>query len=64
MGPQEKEELIRENERNFIESYESPSGPMKWLPSNEANTIHKQIDKRMAELEESGLSREEILFNE
>jgi len=31
MPPREKEEAIRENERNFIEGYASPTGPMKWL---------------------------------
>jgi hypothetical protein len=31
MGPQDKEEAIRENERNFVESYLSPTGPMKYL---------------------------------
>jgi len=31
MGPKEVEEAVRENERNFVESYETPTGPMKWL---------------------------------
>ena len=64
MPPRDKEEMIRENERNFIESYESPTGPMKWQSTQKRNEIHEQIDKKMAELEESGLTREEILFNE
>lgn len=64
MAPKEKEEIIRENEKNFIESYESPSGPMKWQSTSKLAPIHQEIDKRMAELEDSGLTREEILFNE
>jgi hypothetical protein len=31
MAPREKEEAIRENERNFVEAYLSPDGPSKWM---------------------------------
>jgi hypothetical protein len=31
MIPKDKEEAIRENERNFIEAYLSPEGPNKWM---------------------------------
>lgn len=37
---------------------------MKWMATEEMQKIHDDIDKRMEELEESGLTREEILFNE
>ena len=63
MTTQEKEEALRENERNFIEGYEGPSGPMKYLNKDQLNQIHSQIDVKMQELEDSGLTREEILYN-
>lgn len=63
MGPKEKEEAVRENERNFIEGYSSPTGPMKWLSKDQINKVHSQIDKKMQELEDSGLTRDEILYN-
>lgn len=40
MTPTEKEEALRENERNFIEGYQTPSGPMKWLSKEEIESIH------------------------
>lgn len=64
MSPAEKEELIRENEKNFIESYGSPTGPTKWMSAEEINKIHQQIDIKMQELEDSGLTREEILYDQ
>jgi hypothetical protein len=64
LAPQDKEEAIRENEKNFVEGYLSPSGPMKWLNEKELEQIHVEIDERMQELEDSGLTREEILYDE
>jgi len=55
---------LRENERNFIESYGSPTGPMKYLTKEEKHKIHIMIDEKMEELEDSGLTREEILYND
>jgi hypothetical protein len=37
MAPREKEEIHRQNEKNFVDAYESPSGPFKWLSSKELN---------------------------
>lgn len=64
MPPLEKEEMARENERNFIEGYETPLGPMKYLSPDKLNAIHVEIDTKMQDLEDSGLTREEVLFNE
>lgn len=64
LAPQDKEEAIRENEKNFVEGYLSPTGPMKWLNEKELEQIHVEIDERMQELEDSGLTREEILYDE
>lgn len=65
--PQETnaEEMIRENERNFIEgSSASMDGPFKYMSKDRINQIHAEIDVRMQELEETGLTRNEILFDD
>lgn len=28
---EDKEEILRDNERNFVEAYESPQGPFKFM---------------------------------
>jgi len=63
MAPKEAEEQIRENEKNFIESYESPQGPNKWYSPEQIQAIHSEVDVRMQELEDSGLTREEVLYD-
>ena len=63
MSPTQKEEAIRDNERNFIEAYASPTGPMKWLSKEQLEKVHAQIDIKMQELEDSGLTREEVLYD-
>ncbi len=63
MSPKEKEEAIRENEKNFIEASQSPTGPSKWMSKEEIERIHTQIDIKLQELEDSGLTREEILYD-
>ena len=47
MAPSEKEQAIRENERNFVDAYLPPTGPSKWLTKEELTTIHDQIDQKM-----------------
>lgn len=37
---------------------------MKYLSPDKINAIHVEIDTKMQELEDSGLTREEVLFNE
>jgi hypothetical protein len=63
MVTKDREEAIRENERNFIEASQSPTGPSKWLSKEELESIHTEIDRRLQELEDSGLTREEILYD-
>jgi len=59
-----KEEIIRENELNFIEGPSANAdGPFKHLTRERIDEIHLEIDQRMLELTESGLSRNEILFD-
>ena len=63
MRPEEREEVSRENEKNFIEGYLTPTGPFKYLGAEQISQIHTDIDYKMQELEDSGLTRDEILYN-
>ena len=63
MPPSQKEEAIRENERNFVESYLSPKGPSKWLSKEQIEKVHAAIDAKMQEMEDSGLTRDEFLYD-
>lgn len=56
--------MHRENEKNFIEGYGSPTGPFKFMKPSQIEQIHFEIDKKMQEMEESGLTREELLYNQ
>jgi ribosomal protein S18 len=47
----------------FVEGYRTPTGPLKWMSQEDKDRIHAQIDFKMDELELTGLSREEILFD-
>jgi hypothetical protein len=47
LSPKDKEEAIRENERNFVEAYLSPQGPNKWMSKEEIEYVHSQVDKRL-----------------
>ena len=67
MQPEEDdvEELSRENERNFIEgSNASMEGPFKYLSRARVDEIHEEVDERMQELQDTGLTRNEILFDD
>ena len=62
---QDLEEIMRDNERNFIEGPSaSVEGPFKYLSAARIEQIHGEIDERMQELEELGLSRNELLFDD
>lgn len=57
--------MLRENERNFIEGTSaSAEGPFKYLSKERIAAIHDEIDVRMQELEDTGLTRNEILFED
>lgn len=58
------EEMVRENEINFVQSYSSPVGPYKFMSDEAKEQVHLEIDRRMQELEDTGLTRNEILFEE
>lgn len=60
----EKEEHIRDNEINYVAGYEGPDGPIKYMSEAAKEKVHQEIDERMKELEETGLTRDEILFEE
>jgi hypothetical protein len=58
-----EEEKVRENEANFVDAYSRREGPKKYMSREEKEKIHNLIDEKMRELENTGLSREEILLN-
>jgi len=62
-SPKIEQETTELNEKTFVEGYKSPRGPIKWMSQEDKDRIHAQIDYKMEELERTGLSREEILFN-
>jgi ribosomal protein S18 len=53
-----------EDDGKFIDGYHTQTGPIKFMTREEKEKVHLEIDKKMRELEDSGLSRQEILFNE
>ena len=57
----ETEEMIRENEMNFVQGYQSPQGPFKYMSEEAKEKVHVELDRRLQEIEESGLTKEEIL---
>jgi len=57
-----KHQKIRENESQFIDAYKKPGRkPKKLMTQAEIDAVHIEIDRRMQELEDTGLSREEII---
>ena len=43
----EKEELLRENEMNYVSGYLAPDGPFKYMSESAKEKIHMEIDQRM-----------------
>jgi hypothetical protein len=59
----DKEEIARDNERHFVEGpTANVDGPFKYMERERIDAIHLEIEQRMTELSESGLSRNEILL--
>ena len=56
--------MIRNNELSFVDSYNSPTGPFKFMSKEAIEKVHFEIDDKMQELEDTGLTRNEILFEE
>jgi hypothetical protein len=40
----ETEEMIRENEINFVDGFQGPAGPFKYMTAEEKEKIHVEID--------------------
>uniref|UniRef100_A0A7S3MX36 Uncharacterized protein n=1 Tax=Strombidium inclinatum TaxID=197538 RepID=A0A7S3MX36_9SPIT len=55
-------EMARDNEIHFVEGYQSPTGPIKYMTQAAKDKVHAEIDERMQEMEDTGLTRYEILF--
>jgi hypothetical protein len=57
-----QEDLQRSNEMQFVDAYRYPkSKAIKLMNQAEKEIVHVAIDRRMKELEETGLSRGEII---
>lgn len=57
--------LIRDNERNFVEAaHANVEGPHKYLTADEKIKVHFELDERLQQLEDTGLSRIELLFED
>ena len=60
----DSEQYIRDNELNFVQGATANiSGPRKYMNEKEKLKIHQDIDDRMQELEDTGLTRMEVLFD-
>ena len=60
-----REELVRDNELNLVQgSNASVDGPFKFMSQARIDCVHQEITDRLEELEESGLSRNEILYDD
>jgi ribosomal protein S18 len=49
------------NKKTLYDGLSSPSGPKSMLSENQKERINKLADERLQELEESGMSREEVI---
>lgn len=54
--------MIRENELNYISAYGGVDGPFKFMSAEAKEKVHQELDVRLQELEDTGLTRNEILF--
>ncbi|EAR96961.2 ribosomal protein S18 (macronuclear) [Tetrahymena thermophila SB210] len=57
------EEAEHQNFKQFVEGFRSPSGPLKYMDHEEKQKINFLIDQKLEELEATGLTREEILYD-
>ena len=56
--------MIRENEINYVQAYQGPSGPLKYMSEEAKEKVHQELDLRMQEVEDTGLTRSEILHEQ
>lgn len=61
LDPKEREDMIRENEMNFVSAYHGTEGPFKYMSEQAKEKVHQVLDIRLQELEDTGLTRMEIL---
>jgi len=58
------EQMLTENEKNFVQAAQAHvEGPHKYLTEQQKQKVHQEVEKRMQELEETGLSRMELLYD-
>ena len=43
----EKEEMIRENEMNYVQAYNSNNGPLKFMSEEAKEKVHQELDIRL-----------------
>ena len=56
--------MLIENEKNFVQAAQAHTeGPLKYLTEQQKLKVHQEIETRMQELEETGLTRMEVLFD-
>ena len=60
--PWSQEQWYQYAEQTFVEGYRTPRGPLKWMSDEDKEKVHIQIDYEMGKLEDTGLSREEVLY--
>ena len=54
----------KDNELEYVQGFSDTQKPKKWMTQEEKDTVHHEVDIQMQQLEDSGLTRMEILFNE
>jgi ribosomal protein S18 len=57
----EREELLRDNEISFVDGYSSQHGPLKYMSEAAKEKVNEEIDRRMQEISDTGLTKEELL---
>ena len=43
----ESEEMVRDNETNYVNGYMSPNGPIKFMSKDAKEKVHMEIDARL-----------------
>jgi hypothetical protein len=47
LKPKEKEDMIRENEMNFVSAYQGVDGPFKYMSEQAKEKVHQILDIRL-----------------
>lgn len=56
-------EKARDNELHYVDGYHSGASPFKWMSAEERGVVHDLADQKFKEIEETGLTAEEILHD-